>query len=76
MLRAPSMEQVLAWRRLQEQKLSARRSGAGVMTPEQVEHFVQHYERVTCHCLAEMPARADYLLEIDADHNIVEARAR
>ena len=75
MLRAPSMEQVLAWRRLQEEKLAARRSGAGVMTPEQVERFVQHYERVTRHCLAEMPARADYLLEIDANHDIVQGRA-
>lgn len=76
MLRAPSMEQVLEWRRLQESKLAARRSGSGVMTPEQVARFVQHYERVTRHTLAEMPQRADYVLDIDAEHDIVGARHR
>ncbi len=76
MLKAPSMEQVLEWRRLQEEKLAARRSGTGVMSAEQVFRFVQHYERVTRHCLDDMPGRADYLLEIDAAHDIVGAKQR
>ncbi len=74
MLKAPSMERVLEWRQLQEAKLAGRRSGAGVMSPAQVKRFVEHYERVTRHCLDEMPARADYLLEVAEDHSICGAR--
>lgn len=76
MLKAPSMQRVLEWRQLQEQKLAKRRSGSGVMSPDEVKHFVEHYERVTRHCLAEMPTRADYLLEVADDHTICSTRRR
>lgn len=76
MLKAPSLERVLEWRQLQESKLAQRRSGEGVMSPAQVRRFVEHYERVTRHCFADMPARADYLLEIGEDHTIHGARSR
>jgi D-glycerate 3-kinase len=75
MLRAPSLQRVMEWRQLQEEKLARNRSGAGVMSPREVEHFVEHYERVTRHCLAEMPSRADYLLEVGDDHKIRGARS-
>lgn len=74
MLKAPSLERVLEWRQLQEEKLAGQRSGSGVMNPQQVSKFVQHYERVTRHCLEEMPDRADYLLEVGEDHAIFRAR--
>ena len=74
MLRAPSMERVLEWRRLQEEKLSRQRSGAGVMSAAQVKRFVEHYERVTRQCLDELPARADYLFDVAEDHSICGAR--
>ncbi len=74
MLRAPSMERVLEWRQLQEDKLARRRSGAGVMNAEQVRRFIEHYERVTRQCLDELPARADYLLDVAEDHSICGAR--
>lgn len=32
------------------------------MDAKQVRHFIQHYERVTRHCLAQLPASADYLM--------------
>ena len=76
MLKAPSMQRILEWRQLQEQKLAKRRSGSGVMSPAEVKHFVEHYERLTRHCLAEMPARADYLLEVADDHSICSASRR
>ena len=76
MLKAPSLERVLEWRQLQEEKLAGQRSGSGVMRPEQVRHFVEHYERVTRYCLEEMPARADYLLEVGEDHAIFRARQK
>ncbi len=76
MLKAPSLERVLEWRTLQETKLAGRRSGSGVMNAAEIKHFVEHYERVTRHCLEEMPDRADYLLEVAEDHSISGARCR
>jgi D-glycerate 3-kinase len=76
MLKAPSLERVLAWRRLQEEKLANTRGGEAVMSATEVSRFVEHYERVTSHCLQEMPARADYVLEVGEDHAIHGATSR
>ena len=76
MLKAPSFDCVLGWRQLQESKLAARRAGVGVMTPDEVAAFIAHYERVTRYCLQEMPARADYLLEMNEDHGFIAGGAR
>lgn len=83
MLKAPSMECVLEWRRLQEQKLAnkirnAPKGGAvhsdaqdlRIMTDDEVGRFVMHYERVTRACLAEMPGRADVLINVAEDHSL------
>jgi len=75
MLCAPSMEAVLEWRTLQESKLAGQ-GGSRVMSEQEVQRFVQHYERLTRHALAEMPARADYLLQLDREHNFTEAIVR
>jgi D-glycerate 3-kinase len=37
-------------------------TGTALMTGKQIARFVQHYERITCHILDEMPARADLLV--------------
>lgn len=81
MLQAPSMECILEWRTLQEQKLAERigvhHNGAGgdrVMTAQQIKRFVMHYERLTRAMLAEMPARADALFTIDEQHRITGVR--
>ncbi|MDO9245747.1 MAG: kinase, partial [Phenylobacterium sp.] len=37
------------------------------MTDAQVADFIAHYERLTRHILAEMPARADMVVELDAE---------
>lgn len=76
MLKAPSLARVLEWRRLQEEKLARRRCGSGLMTPAGIKRFVEHYERITRHCLSEMPERADYLLEVADDHSICNAVCR
>lgn len=75
MLRAPSMEAVLRWRELQESKLRAH-GGAAVMSATQVERFVQHYERITRHCLEALPSRADYLFALDENHDVAEVTQR
>ena len=83
MLKAPSMECILEWRTLQEQKLANRiglhQNSAGelkIMTPEQIKRFIMHYERLTRAMLAEMPARADVLFDIDAQHRITGVKYR
>ncbi|SEA37483.1 phosphoribulokinase [Microbulbifer marinus] len=72
MLKVPDMDCVLEWRQLQEHKLRAR-SGGG-MTDDELERFVQHYERITRNLLAEMPARADCVFELGRDHQIERLR--
>lgn len=68
MLRAPAFEAVLGWRQLQEAKLRTR-TGRG-MTEPAVARFVMHYERLTRHMLATLPARADIIVDLDVDHHV------
>ncbi|MCK7549556.1 hypothetical protein ACFQGA_14440 [Marinobacter koreensis] len=83
MLQAPSMDCVREWRTLQEHKLAERHrrapEGGGhsgdapsmrIMTDDEVIRFIMHYQRVTEHCLREMPARADVLVPVSADHSL------
>lgn len=67
MLAVPSMQKIYGWRELQEQKLEQQRGRRG-MTPDEVERFIMHYERLTRWMLAEMPQRADILIPIGGDH--------
>ena len=76
LLEVDSMERVLEWRRLQEHQLLARASDRGgeprelnIMSDRELQRFVMHYERLTRHILAEMPARADAVVHLDASHN-------
>jgi len=68
-LEPPGFDVVLGWRTEQERK---RRSAAlvrgeapGGMTDAEIARFVAHYERLTRHILAEMPARADVTVRLD-----------
>ncbi|MEX2475669.1 hypothetical protein [Marinobacter sp.] len=80
MLNAPSMECVLEWRTLQEHKLARRLGDAPkeggsvqplrIMTDDEVARFVMHYERITRRCLAEMPSRADIVIDVAEDHSL------
>ena len=65
MLEAPSFEVVAGWRAEQEAKLRAR-TGSG-MSEAEVMRFVSFYERLTRWTLAEMPARADWVITLDAE---------
>jgi D-glycerate 3-kinase len=67
LLEAPSFEVVAGWRAEQEAKLRAKRPGG--MTDAEVARFVAHYERLTRWILAEMPARADWVVTLDAERN-------
>jgi D-glycerate 3-kinase len=67
-LAAPDLQCSLAWRTQQEHELAAREPGRAVMSDAQLARFVQHYERISRHMLAELPARADALLRLRPDH--------
>ena len=75
MLKVPDMESVIEWRCLQEEKLAKHcleeKSSSGcVMSPAEVSRFIMHYERITRANLAEMPARANVLLELNKQHQV------
>jgi D-glycerate 3-kinase len=72
LLAAPAFEVVVRWRTQQEHDLRSTRLGAaGVMADSAIERFVQHYERLTRHILAEMPARADLVLRLDENRRVI-----
>lgn len=74
MLRVPGMESVFQWRSLQERKLAARTgpdAGHRLMAAPALRRFIMHYERLTRHNLAEMPARADLTLCLDEYRRLI-----
>jgi len=76
MLKAPSYEQVFEWRKLQEEKLRKISSldASALMNEEQLERFIQHYERLTRHSLKFLPEKSDVLLELDTNHHVASAK--
>lgn len=73
MLRAPSFDEVLRWRSEQEDKLRQAQTGppgAGVMDAAALQRFVQHYERLTRHCLETLPPRMDLVWSLDRERQI------
>ncbi|WP_428410289.1 kinase [Hyphococcus sp.] len=65
MLRVDGMETVFENRLLQERKLRAARPDApDLLSDEGVARFIQHYERLTRHCLETLPDRADIVIDV------------
>jgi len=62
LLRALSFDAVLGWRLEQEHKLRERTGGG--QTDAEIAVFIQHYERLTRHIDAEMPARANAVVRL------------
>jgi D-glycerate 3-kinase len=78
LLEAPGFERVLAWRTEQEAKLRAKAvsGGSRVMSDAEIAVFVQHYERLTRHILAEMPGRCNVRIALDADRRVTGYETR
>ncbi|MEO9132341.1 MAG: kinase [Sphingomonas sp.] len=72
MLQPPSFEAVAANRALQERKLAASGAGKRTMDAAELHRFMLHYERLTRHMFAEMPARADVLFRLDGEQRPIE----
>ncbi len=76
-IKAPSMDAVYRWRLQQEQQLlNSKTSEAAnhVMDEQAIREFIAHYERITLWMLAEMPHRADLVIELDESHHISRVR--
>ncbi len=75
LLAAPGFEIVRDWRIEQENTLRQRletegRTGAKVMSDDEVGRFIQYYERLTRHILRTMPYYADLTLQLDSSRNM------
>lgn len=80
MLKAPSFDCVFKWRQQQEVSLRQKQTNHGnshqLMDDEQLGVFIQHYQRITEQMLIDLPARVDYLFELDQHRNIKRAVLR
>ncbi|MBT8438226.1 MAG: hypothetical protein KJO91_00760 [Gammaproteobacteria bacterium] len=72
MLQPPDFDHIYQWRTLQEEKLreSTQAHSHQLMDADALKRFIQHYERITRHPLAQLPEQVDYLLPVDRHHNI------
>ncbi len=77
MLRAPSFNTVVGWRLEQEEKLAKRlraqgeeKSATKLMSREQIERFVQYYQRITEQLLIDLPSSADHVYTLGEDRSI------
>lgn len=73
-LAAPDLQASLAWRIEQEHALAA--AGRPAMSDDQVARFVQYFERIARHMLADLPARADVVLRLGHDHGFAAIELR
>ncbi len=74
MLKAPDFEKIFEWRSLQEEKLKQNTQAndqSHIMSTEKLKRFIQHYERITRHTLQHLPASADIVIPVAADHSIM-----
>jgi D-glycerate 3-kinase len=65
MLRIPSFEKAIEWRRLQESKLR------DPLDEAQLQQFMMYFERLTRHMLETGPAHADLVIDINEKHEPV-----
>lgn len=68
-LQAPSWEIVRRWRGEQEQELLARHAPLA-MDAASMDRFLAHFERLSRHALATLPALADSCVEYDDDRHV------
>jgi D-glycerate 3-kinase len=77
LLAAPGFEIVQRWRGEQEAELRRAAPGApGVMEDAALRRFIEHYERLTRHILQEMPSRADLVIRLSAEREVIGVSRR
>jgi D-glycerate 3-kinase len=87
MLEAPSFSCVYQWRLEQEEKLKqaiaelaisdqAQAVGNKTMSKRQIARFIQYFQRITEYALKTLPAKVDFLYQLDAERTIIGERCR
>lgn len=79
MLCAPSFDCVFEWRREQERKLAATvppEQAGDLMSDTALHRFIQHYERLTRHCLDALPANVDHLFILNEQREVMDYKPR
>jgi len=79
MLQAPSFDVVYQWRLEQEKKLqhnnnqllNKKSSNNKIMDSKEIEHFIQHFQRLTEHALETLPYNVDLLIKLDKNRNVI-----
>jgi D-glycerate 3-kinase len=81
MLKAPSFDCVYQWRVEQEQKMAKqlgvdflsddRKSHPGIMSTTELQHFIDHYQRITEHGFTTLPKKMHHLYELDTQRKII-----
>ncbi|OIP99414.1 MAG: hypothetical protein AUK35_07275 [Zetaproteobacteria bacterium CG2_30_46_52] len=73
-LQVPSFDSVFLWRQLQEVKLFRNQQGHGdcqkAMTADELQRFIQHYERLSRWAMQTLPLLADVVIALDDSHHI------
>ena len=69
-LQGPGFEVVPAWRWQQEQSLQANDPGRKAMSREQVERFVQFFERTSRQAMASLSGLAERTITLDKQRNV------
>lgn len=76
MLKAPSFDCVMQWRLEQEQKLAEKLKdsddSSGVMSAEQIKHFISYFQRLTEHSLSQQPALSDVVWHLSPTRSITQ----
>lgn len=73
MLKAPDFKNVFTWRQQQEAKLriqSHNKTSTHIMNSKELHRFIMHFERITRHCLQQLPEQADFVLPLTSSHGI------
>lgn len=69
-IQAPSFDCVYQWRLQQEKELLKAQAGeaSAIMNANEIERFIAHYQRLTEHGFASLPALANAVLYLNEDH--------
>ena len=70
-LKPPEFECVFKWRQLQERKLGGLSGAAQTMSDSELRRFIMHFERLTRYQMEIMPDRADIVIELDKDQQVI-----
>ncbi len=81
MLKAPSFDCVYQWRMEQEQKMATKlgvdffnqnhKTHPGIMNTDELQHFIDHYQRITEHGFTTLPKKMHHLYELDSQRKII-----